>query len=111
MKPIYHYNKSYWGESTTIITDSGHGMIKVCHDKFLANEVTICNLNVSPEKRRKGIGTKLIKLAEKEAKAFGVNKVNISVENDNVFVKDWYKRLGYETVRVGTYRTDMVKRF
>jgi ribosomal protein S18 acetylase RimI-like enzyme len=62
---------------------------------------------ISPRQRRKGLGTKLIKHAEKELNAIGCTKINLQVRSTNAAVVAFYKELGYEIEE----RISMGKRF
>jgi len=62
---------------------------------------------VSPKQRRQGLGTKLIRHAEKELTAIGCTKINLQVRSTNAAVVAFYKELGYETEE----RISMGKRF
>jgi ribosomal protein S18 acetylase RimI-like enzyme len=62
---------------------------------------------ISPRQRRKGLGVKLIKHAEKELNAIGCTKINLQVRPTNAAVVAFYKELGYEIEE----RISMGKRF
>ena len=62
---------------------------------------------VSPKQRRQGLGTKLIRHAEKELTAIGCTKINLQVRSTNAAVVAFYKELGYEIEE----RISMGKRF
>jgi len=62
---------------------------------------------VSPRQRRKGLGTKLIRHAEKELNAIGCTKINLQVRSTNAAVVAFYSELGYEVEE----RISMGKRF
>lgn len=62
---------------------------------------------VSPKQRRQGLGTKLIRHAEKELIAIGCTKINLQVRSTNAAVVVFYKELGYEIEE----RISMGKRF
>jgi hypothetical protein len=50
---------------------------------------------VSPQYRRQGIGSQLIKHAEKELIAIGCRKINLQIRASNAEVVEFYKKLGY----------------
>ena len=62
---------------------------------------------VSPKQRRHGLGTKLIRHAEKELNAIGCAKINLQIRSTNAIVAAFYKELGYEIEE----RISMGKRF
>ena len=66
------------------------------------NQVAVLNSH-----RRRGVGTALVREAEKRLCALGCKKINLQVRATNVAVVDFYRRLGYETEE----RVSMGKRF
>ena len=52
-------------------------------------------LAVSPEKRRQGIGRRMIEAAEKKLKSLGCPKLNVQIRNSNNDVVEFYKRVGF----------------
>jgi ribosomal protein S18 acetylase RimI-like enzyme len=55
----------------------------------------IYSLAVSPPARRRGIGTALMRHAERELAARGCPKVNLQVLASNSGTVEFYKKLGY----------------
>jgi ribosomal protein S18 acetylase RimI-like enzyme len=62
---------------------------------------------VSPKLKRQGLGTELIKHAEKALNAIGCTKINLQVRSTNAAVVAFYEGLGYEVEE----RISMGKRF
>ena len=58
-------------------------------------------LGVTENMRKKGIATKLIKFAENLVKRKGFNKIGLSVEVNNDFLKRIYLRRGYKDWKKG----------
>jgi ribosomal protein S18 acetylase RimI-like enzyme len=54
-------------------------------------------LAVSPPHRRRGVGSALMRRAERDLAAFGCGKLNLMVRRSNDAVVDFYRALGYET--------------
>ncbi len=52
---------------------------------------------VDPDYRRRGIGRRLMEMAEKALKAQGCPKVNLQVRRGNTAVLDFYEKLGYKS--------------
>lgn len=67
------------------------GHIRITYD---SKNWLICSLEVEEEYRNKGIGTSLIKEAERIVHHLGGNVSYLYVKSD-VWQLDWYKRLGY----------------
>ena len=94
---IIHSNDVPWGHVWHIITNDGKGHIELQYDKDKPNSVFICSLSVTSDKRKQGIGTELLHIAE-----------NIAIENGKYFFKltidkpkkdwlyDFYINNGYE---------------
>jgi ribosomal protein S18 acetylase RimI-like enzyme len=57
-------------------------------------------------RRRRGVGTALVRGAEDRLRSMGCNKINLQVRASNVGVVEFYKRLGYAIEE----RTSMGKR-
>ncbi len=57
----------------------------------------INRLAVAPERRRRGVATRLLTLVEARLRARGCLKVNLLIEPDNAAVQAFYARLDYAT--------------
>ena len=55
----------------------------------------IYSLAVEPERRREGIGSRLLEGAEAELRALGCVKINLQILGDDEVVKGFYRRNGY----------------
>lgn len=53
-------------------------------------------LAVDAKFRNKGLGSRLVKLAEDKLKDLGCPKINLLVRVTNIEVKEFYKKLGFE---------------
>jgi ribosomal protein S18 acetylase RimI-like enzyme len=60
-------------------------------------------LAVLPEFRRRGIGERLMKHIENTIKKKHGDKLEVSIVDNNQTLKDWYKRLGYQELRIEEY--------
>jgi ribosomal protein S18 acetylase RimI-like enzyme len=58
----------------------------------------ICGMSLFPQYRARGIGTKLLALAEEQAKAKELAKLSLIVFEQNVKAKRLYERQGYKEV-------------
>ena len=93
MNIIKHHNVWLWGESWTLVANGGIGLISISLEE---EEATIHSLSIIPEERGKGLGTQLIKEAEKLVEdVIGLEFVSLSVEPGMENLKEWYERLGY----------------
>ncbi len=74
------------------------------------NFIYLDDLSVSEKFRGHGIGTELIKTAERFAKEMGVSIITLHVEKSNQSALKLYRRLGYSTVCDEGTRLRMIKR-
>lgn len=82
--------------------------IEVHHER--ENYIYLDDLSVSEKYRCKGIGTKLIKTAEKFAKETDISTVVFHVEKSNRLAFKLYERLGYSIMNDEGTRFRMIKR-
>lgn len=107
LKYVVHRNTWIWGRTWEIITEDGVGIIKVSEDE---DSIALSGLSVLPDHRRKGIGTLLIREAERIVKEeIGDADICLSVETENEELIDWYRRLGYHILGRDQEYTDMMK--
>ncbi len=62
---------------------------------FDGNSGWVYSLAVDPDFRRKGIGTALMKKAEKLLSQIGCSKLNLQIRANNSDVRAFYEKLGY----------------
>lgn len=74
------------------------------------NYIYLDDLSVSEKYRGNGIGTELIKTAERFAEGIGVSTITFHVEKSNESAFRLYKRLGYSVMRDEGTRLRMIKR-
>jgi len=74
------------------------------------NYIYLDDLSVSESYRGNGIGTELIKTAERFAEGIGVSTITFHVEKSNESAFRLYKRLGYSIMRDEGTRVKMIKR-
>jgi ribosomal protein S18 acetylase RimI-like enzyme len=78
-----------------IVCEDGSGIIKVSQDP--EDGVVLSGLSVLPENRNRGIGTSLIKEAERIVRdEIGEEEICLIVESWNKNLIGWYERLGYQ---------------
>jgi GNAT superfamily N-acetyltransferase len=91
---IFHYSKSFWGESIYIIEEHGFAMIRMYWYKN-NNSIAIDNLSVEKDSRKIGIGTGLLEMSEEIGRYLGAKKACLWVK-ENTRQHKWYQRKGYE---------------
>ena len=55
-------------------------------------------LAVIPEYRHNGIGKKLMEFIENEVKCKNAKKIQLAMVDNNLILKEWYKKLGYKII-------------
>ncbi|MEM9045550.1 MAG: GNAT family N-acetyltransferase [Pseudomonadota bacterium] len=68
--------------------------------RIALDEAEILNLGVVPPARRRGIATRMLARAEKEAGLLGVRQIFLEVARDNEAAKALYARAGYSEVGI-----------
>ena len=63
------------------------------------NSYYICGMALLPEHRSRGIGTRLLALAEEDAQDKGFSKISLIVFEQNTGAKQLYDRLGYREAK------------
>lgn len=90
-----------WGRKA-IITD-GNGVVALDIENDQPHVGYIHDLVVDESKRKKGIGTKLLKKIIEVAEQNGCNKVVLWCE-PIVWLHEWYERMGFIETEIGEYR-------
>ena len=94
MNKVIHRESNAWGRTSTIILAGGFAFVMVTvldRDKDVA---VIHDLIVHESRRKKGLGTKLLNEAMKEAMNMGANAINLSVAPGSWMV-GWYFKHGF----------------
>ena len=58
--------------------------------------INIHDIAVRPEARGRGVGRKLLRAVEDEARKLGCGKVTLEVRSDNTLAKGLYQRVGFK---------------
>ena len=105
---IVHRNEWIWGRTWIIVCDDGSGIIKISQDP--EEGVVLSGLSVLPDHRGKGIGTSLVREAERIVKEeIGANEdITLSVESKNKELIGWYTRLGFCVYDYDSDYTEMI---
>ena len=94
---IIHSNLTSWGHVWHIVTTDGKGIISAEIDDEDKNTIYFYGLSVTPNIRRKGVGTKLLNAAEKLANEIGRTRFRINIDKPEIdWLYDFYKRQGYK---------------
>jgi len=86
-----------------VAAPSGCAVIRVALD-----EVELLSIAVTPESRQRGLGARLLAVAEAEARAAGAARMFLEVAESNAAARALYARAGYSLAgrRRGYYRHD-----
>ena len=63
---------------------------------IVLRELQITAIAVHPDKRRNGLGTKVLSALVKQATSLGVQKVTLEVKKSNIPAQNLYKKFGFE---------------
>ena len=96
-KAVVHYNETFYGRTITTIVDGGYGYVMVTVMKDNPDIAVIHDLVVHESRRKKGLGTKLLKLACKAAEELGTDFIMLSTVPET-WLELWYKRNGFEGI-------------
>lgn len=67
------------------------------------HECELNNLCVLPEYRHRRIGEKLLNDAYEKAQALGCVKINIGIVEENVMLRNWYEKMGFQHTSTRKY--------
>lgn len=88
-----HRNENFWGTCYHLIFDKGEGLMSVALEGD--GQANISNLSVLPDSRNKGLGTFMLRYAEKLAKKCGMRCISAQVEDGRNELLKWYEDRGY----------------
>lgn len=109
-KVIVHPNSWYWGSSVDIVKCDGTAMVCVKFDeKYFPKTGSIYGLSVLSTERRKGLGTKMIKYALMSCKDNGMTFARLYVDAKNIWLKEWYERLGFKELSRDENEIELIK--
>lgn len=107
---FFHINRWFWGESVDIVKDDGTAIVCVKFDnKTFPKAGYICDLSVLETERRKGLGTKLMRYALMSCKDNGMTFARLHVGIKNVWLKEWYERLGFKELSRDENEIELIK--
>ena len=77
------------------VAEANSEIVGTCMAGYDGHRGWVYYVAAAADKRRKGIGSALMKKAENELKAIGCSKVNLQVREGNEEVVAFYEKLGY----------------
>lgn len=107
---FFHINTWWWGESVDIVKDDGTAIVCVKYDKqSFPRTGYICDLSVVSLKRKQGLGNKMMKYAIYSCQDHRMNFARIHVDAKNIWLKEWYERLGFKELSRDDNEIEMIK--
>jgi ribosomal protein S18 acetylase RimI-like enzyme len=107
---IRHVCLWWWGESVDIVRCDGTAVVCVKFDeKTFPKCGYICNLSVLETERRKGLGLAMMQYALKTCRDYDMNFARLHVDAKNVWLREWYERLGFKELSRDENEIEMVK--
>ncbi len=107
---VYHVCQWYWGRSVDIVKCNGTAIICVKFDeKTFPKAGYICDLSVIVTERRKGLGQKMMKYALKCCEDHGVTFARLHVDAKNIWLREWYERLGFKELSRDENEIELIK--
>lgn len=98
MNFIAHTNKWVWGKSINLVGNNGVACVTMSFDNDDPGVCFLSGLSVIPKHRRKGYATEMMSVCEQICEKMGIFRIDLrSVKVD--FVLDFYKKLGYTSIR------------
>ena len=105
-----HFCDWWWGSSVDIVKEDGTAIVCVKFDeKSFPKTGYICNLSVSAYCRENGIGTQMMLFAIGECMDNGMTFARLHVEAKNIWLKEWYERLGFKELSRDENEIEMIK--
>ncbi len=107
---VYHVCQWYWGKSVDIVKDDGTAMVCVKFDeKSFPKAGYICDLSVVKSSRKKGVGNDMMQLAISECRTQNMNFARLHVDAKNIWLREWYERLGFKELSRDENEIEMIK--
>ena len=106
----FHINHWWWGHSVDIVKDDGTAIVCVKFDKkYFPKTGSIYGLSVLEPERRKGLGEKMIKYALMSCKDHNMTFARLYVDAKNIWLREWYDRLGFKELSRDENEIEMIK--
>ena len=99
----------WWGRSIVLVCKDGSCTIELQFEYDMPNSVYLKGLQVNEPFRRQGIATGLLAYCEELARQDGRKFITLSVEYDNEWLLEFYKRIGYSVLNRSEHIFEMIK--
>lgn len=95
--------------SVDIVKTDGTAIVCVKFDKkSFPTTGYICDLSVAESSRKKGVGNDMMQLAIAECRTQNMNFARLHVDAKNVWLKEWYERIGFNELSRDENEIEMV---
>ena len=101
--------KWWWGTSINFIEKDSFGIVELMLDNDFPNTAFIRGLIVPEESRRQGVAKRLLVECSLRASESGKRFLQLDVEKDETWLKEWYERLGFRVFCVEEHIYKMIK--
>jgi GNAT superfamily N-acetyltransferase len=85
-----------WGEMIWVMRNDGKAFVQLYRYYNCEQTLIISDLTVEVDARKKGIAKEIMSFSEKIAITADIPKIALWVVDENCWVYNWYKRIGYE---------------
>ena len=106
---IIHRAKWWWGETITLVVKNSSAVVEIQLDDNYPTIAFVKGLIVQEDKRREGIGTKLLRICEKVAKEEGYLFTQLTANKEQDWLVKWYKSSGYQIIMKDEHEFTMLK--
>ena len=107
---FFHFNLWWWGSSVDMVKDNGTAIVCVKFDeKTFPRTGYICDLSVLFSERKKGIGWQMMQYAINVCRDHNMTFARLHVDAKNIWLKEWYERLGFKELSRDENEIEMVK--
>ena len=107
---FFHINQWFWGTSVDIVKDNGTAIVCVKFDeKTFPRTGYICDLSVLFSERKKGVGWQMMQYAINACRDRNMTFARLHVDAKNIWLKEWYERLGFKELSRDDNEIEMIK--
>lgn len=105
-----HTSFWWWGKSVDIVRKDGLAIVCVKFDeKSFPMAGYICNLSVLEIERKQGIGKEMMQYALGVCRKYNMAFARLHVDAKNIWLREWYERLGFKELSRDENELEMVK--
>lgn len=106
---IYHINTWWWGKTVTLVSKDGYSTVEIQFDNSLPNIAVIKGLMVFTTRQKEGYGTEMLNLCHEVARKEKAQFLQLSVNKEQDWLVDWYRRFGFVIIQIDEHEFLMLK--